>query len=690
MHIVKTTCLLLSIAVAFTTAMSADQNSKAIAENPYATFLQKQLEGFNPMPPMPHPQSSAMQSSDLARDMRLRAWGATDLQSGLSETIRDQLSKEVVSQMEYLIAQLDEGRWWWQDAPHRGDPNMNRFILAPALQTIRMLMEVDGINYKKMAAWKASLLPAVEFQYNSYGQRTVTDWSSRLAGAYPNMDAAYILIMGLAAKLYDEPRYADSAEAFIERMRFNLLPSGSVRYTGDPDGGAILSNAAPVYTGVVVSFLAQYYAVTKSASAREFLIGMHSHYPRVWLTPGIPENTTSSWWKHTGYRNRLAFAGIFEPIAALAGCPYHRYFADRLIELGRFDVNSSLLALEFYRPDIPAKAPPENVILPDPDIVGFRGRFADHMWVGSLGPNQDSLVGWLSVLRDGSHPNATPEGLSFHAVSLITPEVGLLPYVPGRSLFRRAAFITGQEYPGTSMIADSGGFAVLAAHYNPRQATIFKPENEPTYWRVTQVWFFVEQQKLGLVQMQHMTETRSDEYVRLRIRTEHENQLREIQAQRLFRNGPLDVEILMTDFPTTRHGRAELTDHRSDQPHADEIFLEEHALNGHVGSEGDIVYNSVISVRKAGEFSPRVVRMIQQGDHLVGLQFLLEGKDYVILYNTGNEPMETAFLNELTGSLNAVDIYRTTLRGEKVQRVYVSDIKGLEPIKYGEIVILQF
>lgn len=475
MFLIKHTLLIVSMAVAFSSEMTAENNSEAMAENPYVSFLQKQLEGFNPMPQMPQPQTSAMHSRDVARDMRLRAWGYSNPQSGLSDAIRNRLSSEVVTQMNYLVSQIDEGRWWWRGAPHRGDPNMNRFILAPALQTIRLLKEADSIDSEKMAAWKASLLPAVEFQYNSYGQRAVTDWSSRLAGAYPNMDAAYIFIMGLAAKLYDEPRFLDSAEAFLERMRFNLLPGGSVRYTGDPDGDAILSNAAPVYTGVVVDFLAQYYAVTQSTSAREFLIAMQPHYPRVWLTPGIPENTTSSWWKHTGYRNRLAFAGEFEPIATLAECSYHRYFADRLIHLERLDINSSLLALEFYRPEIAAKAPPENLILPDPDIEGFRGRYTDHMWVGSLGPNQDSLVGWLSVLRDGSHPNSTPEGLSFHAVSLITPEVGLLPHSPGESLFRRAAFVTGQEYPGASMIADSGEFAVLAAHYHPRQATIFTP-----------------------------------------------------------------------------------------------------------------------------------------------------------------------------------------------------------------------
>lgn len=673
--------------IALPTLAVAGEDVQTPAENPYIAYLRAELEGFNPVPRMPQPQASAMDSRDLARDMRLRAWGATDPQSGLSETIRDRLSREVVSQMEYLIGQLDEGRWWWQGAPHRGDPNMNRFILAPTLQTIRMLHEGGWEDSGQLATWKDSLLSAVEFQYDSYGQRAGTDWSTRLAGAYPNIDAVYILIMGLAAKLYDEPEYEASAEDFLERMRFNILPGGSVRYTGDPDGGAILSNAAPVYTRVVANFLAQYYAVSQSPSAREFLVEMQPHYPRVWLTPGIPENTTSSWWKHTGYRNRLAFAGDFEPIAALAECSHHRYFADRLIELERLDVDGSLLALDFYRPEIPAKEPPVDLILPDPDVEGFRGRFADHMWVGSLGPNQDSLVGWLHVLRDGSHPNSTPEGFSFHSVSLITPEVGLLPHEPGQSLFRRAAFVTGQSYPGASMIANGGEFAVMGAHYHPRQPTIFKPENEPSTWRVTQVWFFVEEQMLGLVQMQHEGEERSDEYVRLRIRTEHQGQLEEIREERLYWNGPLEVEIFSSDFPAIRHGRAELTDHRGDEPHADEIFLEESTLQGHAGTDGNLHYHSVLSIRETGESGPQSVGVIREDEHLLGLEFRLNGRDYVMLYNAGDQAMALPSIEGFKEGRSDGSIHRTTQRAETVEGH--PHPHALDPIEPAEVVLFQ-
>jgi hypothetical protein len=510
----------------------------------------------------------------IARDVRHRTWAALDPRSTLDAASRSQLLEQAVAQIDALAGQARDAT-----LEKAGDPNMARFFLAPLLRAIYDIREAGAVPSEKTGEWLEAFRPGVDSQYEQYGKNTDSNWDTRLAGGYPNMDAAYVFVMGLASKLYDDPRYAEDAEKFVGCIRENVQPGGSVRYVGDNRAQGLRVNAAPVYTGVVIHFIGSYYTLTGSPAARELLAAMAAHYPRAWIAPGIPENSTAPWWKHTNYRDRLEGAGVFEIIAAAARSPQNKYYADQLVAMGRMKVQESLAAVDFYNPDIPSEAPADHVMVPDPDIDGFRGRFGRFSWVGSLGPTQDTLVGALAVAPQhaaGAETNAPPAGYDCHSLLLVSPEAGLDGQrTPAQPLYEHAAFATGQDYPGSSMIATDGGFAVLAAQYKLRQPGIYKPENPETGWTVGQVWLFLEDTLIGRTVMSYDGIPPETSYARLRIRTEPRGALVPGKKAGEYNVGPLRLQILETGFPRRRHGSAETLDHRMDAPNADEIFLEE-------------------------------------------------------------------------------------------------------------------
>ncbi len=591
--------------------------------NPYAEFLSRSAAELPPLE-VPSLLKTVSGRLKIARDLRHRTWAALDPRSTLDAASRTQLLEQAVAQIDGLARQAQDGT-----SGKAGDPNMARFLLAPLLYSVLDLREAGAVPPEKISGWLEVFRPGVDFQYEQYGGNTDKNWDTRLAGGYPNMDAAYVLVMGLASKLYDEPRYAEDAETFVGYIRENVQSGGSVRYVGNNRAQGLRVNAAPVYTGVVINFIGSYYTLTGSPAARELLASMAAHYPRAWIAPGIPENSTAPWWKHTNYRDRLEGAGVFEIIAAAARSPQNKYYADQLAAMGRMKVQGALAAVDFYDPYVEAQAPADRVIVPDPDIDGFRGRFGRFSWVGSLGPTQDTLVGALAVepqFEQGTASNAPPAGYDCHSLLLVSPEVGLAGHAqPRQPLYEHAAFATGQDYPGSSMIAADGGFAVLAAQYRLRQPGIYKPENPETGWTVEQVWLFMEDTLIGRTVMRYDGIPPETSYARLRIRTEPRGALVPGKTPGEYAVGPLRLNILEAGFPRRRHGPAETLDHRKDAPNADEIFLEE-------GGQRAARHDTSVCLRYGG--APQANAFITlSAPGLTGFSVSIASRRYAVWFN---------------------------------------------------------
>jgi hypothetical protein len=606
--------------------------------------------------PEPNPDGSFSVNPDfrkIAEDLRYRVWALSHDLAEVESAMKSDMLSLVEEQIDYLCDHLGgtssaENRWWWSNSGRSGDSNTDRFVLAALMPSFWELQKANVFDETKMAGWMSVLQPAVDFQYDEYGQRTQLDWGTKLSGAYPNIDATYATGMGAAGKLYADDDYLESAEDIVGYILEEvMLPGGSVPYTSNWTNASVSSNAQAAYTRLIVRMLAQYLLHTQSLDARDILDAMSDHFAKAWLK-GIPENATSPAWKHTISRDRVGYAGEFDIVAAVSGNSIVRGFAQDQFILGKLDKADAILGLEFWDASVVAADPAINAIELDADIGGFRTRAGAGNWhigmVGSLGPAQDSLVGVLSLEKDSDNSTGGINAYAARGLTMVSPEVGLLPLDISKSLQGRAAFVTGQNYIGSSMVSvdDDTPVSVLGAIYRPRKQTVFLPENPETDWNVQQIWLGLGDHLIGRVMMQSINSTRTDEYVRIRIRTEQKNCLSlvstdsgSIYSYRYKCRGDdtasrMRIGILDTTFGSVTHGNAQITDNRG-APDADEIFLQEDANCEAILSNLD--YEAAIHVRdQSGSEASSYLKLDQTG--FAGFRIVIDGKTYDVWQST--------------------------------------------------------
>jgi hypothetical protein len=626
--------------------------------NPYVRFLQSEAAK---LPEINEDAALAAGGSfvERARKLNLMSWAALDMRSGLSTSDRETLRKAAIREIDALVETATGTK-----GPGASDPNMSRFFLSPLLNSIHRIREAQAVEPVAIDVWLKDLRPSVEYQKNEYGGNTSANWDTRLAGGYPNMDAAYVHIMGLAEVLYNNPEYGKSAEIFVEAIRENLLPGGGIRYVGDNRGEGINTNPAPVYTGVVVRFIADYVTLSDSQNARQLLQLMAPHYPRAWVFPGIPENSSAPWWKHRNYSRRFEHAGVFEILASVAESSENRAIAEQLVELGWMSRDDALVAVDFFDPGIEPGARPADGVFIDPDIDGIRGRFGDFSWVGSLGPSQDTLVGALAVTPpgDANAQRLNPRGYDFHSVLLVSPEVTAVPNrKPREPLFRHAAFVTGQAYPGTCAVVPDAEIGFLGASYSLRQPVIFKPESEPVPWQSDQVWLFLPDRLVGLVTLRATRPAVESGawFARMRVRTEHRNNLRKAPGPRKFKNGPIAIDILETTFPHVRDGLAAVTAHRENPP-ADEIFLED--KRGSVSRE----HFAFIEIRHEASAAVSEYQNLTENENIMSFTVSASGVQYQLWFNRTGDTQKIPMLD-------AGRYYRAFTKAGKAENAEIVD-----------------
>ncbi|MDQ8194113.1 hypothetical protein QEH59_06740 [Coraliomargarita sp. SDUM461004] len=632
-----------------------------VGGNKYADWLNDSFEqGTFTIPDMPDPNLDGSFTINpdfrkIAEDLRYRVWALSHDLAEIESAMKSDILSLVGEQIDYLCDHLGGtisagNRWWWPNSGRSGDSNSDRFVLAALMPSLWELQKANVFDETIMAEWMSALQPAVDFQYDEYGQRTQLDWGTKLSGAYPNIDATYATGMGAAGKLYAEDDYLESAEEIVGYILEEvMLPGGSVPYTSNWTNASISSNAQAAYSRLIVRMLAQYILHTQSLDARDILDAMSDHFAKAWLQ-GVPENATSPAWKHTMSRNRVGYAGEFDIVASISGNSIVRRFAQDQFALGKLDKADAILGLEFWDASVVAADPATNAMELDPDIGGFRTRAGHDVgnWhigmVGSLGPAQDSLVGVLSLEKDSSNSTQDINAYAARGLTMVSPEVGLLPLDVSKSLQGRAAFVTGQNYIGSTMVSadEDTPVAVLGAIYRPRKQATFLPENSETDWDVQQIWLGLGDHLVGRVLMQSSNSTRTDEYVRIRIRTEQKNCLKEVPTdsgsiyskQYKCRGhnvaSRLRIGILDTTFDSVSHGNAQITDNRGD-PDADEIFLQEDANCEAILSNLD--YEAAIHVRdqSGGEVS-LYDKLDQTG--FAGFRVEIDGRTYDVWQST--------------------------------------------------------
>lgn len=138
--------------------------------NPYATYLNAWLRTAPAVPRQDDPVTDTWRIRTVAQDALVRTWGLTDPQSKVEGLARQVLHDQVQGQIEYILGQAKDGRWWWEGSGRVGDPNVDRFVLHALVDALYRLRKA-GLYPERMDDWLRQTRKALEFQLREYGSK---------------------------------------------------------------------------------------------------------------------------------------------------------------------------------------------------------------------------------------------------------------------------------------------------------------------------------------------------------------------------------------------------------------------------------------------------------------------------------------------------------------------------------------
>ena len=274
-----------------------------------------------------------------------------------------------------------------------GDPNMDRFSLAPLAETYMLIHQELDTTTK--AEWESLLLRAANYQIDTYG-------SGPDGGVYPNQDANYVLVIGLVGSILNDNNLLDEANRVLLLMYDDMLDNGGFYYY-------VATNPVPNYQHINLTFLARYYEVTGDTDAISLIEQAVPYYPQVFEVNGAVEYGSSPEMKQIwplielpGGADTVAYFtedGQNKMVANILKEKYTKVFPEGYtstlqaynIATGR-GMTSSV---------VPVKLNAEGIIK-DTDIDGFRGRWGD--FSVSLTPAKSSTTLASAMIIDKDNP----------------------------------------------------------------------------------------------------------------------------------------------------------------------------------------------------------------------------------------------------------------------------------------------
>ncbi len=438
---------------------------------------------------------------------------------------------EVINRVEELVETLlaaGPGGRWWSGRPGSGDANIDRFTLLPLAETGFLL------GHRLRHGLQKALLEVLEagtaHQVQSYaGAR------ERGAGEYPNMDAYFMVLLVLAARLLDRADHHRMAFDYLGHLENCLLPDGGFLYYKG-------TNECEGYHQINVLMLVRFWEVTHSARALELVRKTLPYYPNVVEPSGVAEHFTDPYWKH--YWNPLdpapldVLATLFpeEPLAAT-----HRWLANRLHDAGAaFKANAQALR---YWVDEPGTPPPERALRYDASIRGPRGRFGPFSWAGTTGDYLDTYVGALHSRAPGVYTALQAAGVEVLLEEAVASET------VHRERHARCAYVTGRN--GLRQMIVGPESAALAVRSGIYPGTLPWDEGMGDCgWVTQQAWLFTPERMVGLLSLRReradAPALRASLYFRLGGRS------REVaQEGEAYTCGDLTLRAHRHDFPHT-------------------------------------------------------------------------------------------------------------------------------------------
>lgn len=387
--------------------------------------------------------------------------------------------------IDWLLAQSgDKGTWWDPQSKKVGDPNINRFVLLPLIDTVYRLHPLAG-NDPNWLAWRTPLQAAVEFQVLAYEGKVDWDWGGLAAGQYPNQDVYYALILAIASRLFDEPRYQALADQMMDKLAANLMPNGAFHYIGQ-------ENESPVYHALVQEILGRYIEVTDDTKARSVLKKSALYWRWVMSDEGVAEAWSDVWWKQNWFDIP---ASALTLSAKASGDTELKWREQQLLAKQKPNDPLGIYARSSWDPELAAKRPPSRYLIEDADIRGIRGK--NGVWYYGLTAGRglrNTFVGGMV-----SSPTTNP--------ALQAAFRGAQIEVKGAD--NRKPFTLSQISDRAITTMSSQGFGLLGVRYTlqpPLINGIPSPETPDSPWQTTQVWAVGDKGVLGTITLLSLTD----------------------------------------------------------------------------------------------------------------------------------------------------------------------------------------
>ncbi|QWF70044.1 hypothetical protein KEF85_11855 [Methylomonas paludis] len=377
-----------------------------------------------------------------------------------------------------ILNNSKNGLWWVENDGNVGDPNVNRFVLAPMLDGLYFLNQ-SGIQSEKLEQFKIVLKKSIDFQVSAYKKDINWDWGAKAGGTYPNQDLYFSLITALAAKIYEEPTYMVISQTMLAKVKTSLLPDGGFHYIGN-------ENESPIYHALNTIILGRYYTITDDMEALEIIKKTVNYWPLVMTAQGIAETWSDIWLKQGWLPIE---AGALAIVTAVTGDARNNWLLGQVIRNNNIDqsILSSLYAAPYFKKlPLQEQSLPLEYVWQDANIRGIHGRKDDWYFGFTQGRGlRNSFVGGL---------------ISSNTNSMAGIFRGAQVAIKVNSDDKKQLFLSDvSDQSSMAYVSDFGGALCTdyVLHSNLISGlTDYKSLDSASHWHVTQLW---QAEKTGML-----------------------------------------------------------------------------------------------------------------------------------------------------------------------------------------------
>lgn len=452
-----------------------------------------------------------------------------------------------------------------------------------------------------------------------------------------NRDLAIANIMINAALFLGDESLADLADTILNHQKEtgNQYPDGGFAYTGK-------QNECAGYHSTVIHELRDYWLMTSSPVAEEFILNSRNYYLMTVGENGFDSFWTAPTWK---YLWNTARAGSAHIKAMFIQCPFNL----ALTELPLMKYDWTLLEASLYNPTLEARRIPEEFLVYDRNLEGPRGRLGRFIYGGSarvLGANEPGKMNFMGAMITNPHGSGRPPLNS--ALKAIYPRVNLTGDESWNQVARHSDPLTEEN----SVVIGENFASLTTSHL--LQTVNFGPTARPVEgWSANQQWLALEDRIIGMIEVHPNSEQTAHDVtgrIRLGYGRAGPREAKEIQRvdETRFTYGDLKVRLHGHNYGSVDTEISGIL--RDDFREATEIVLRDPLSENQNGS---VVYGPEDRHYFIAEIGPNWtegetdVSRIATAEGIRGLKVTLKDKLYVLLHNLTNDALEHTV--DLTG-----------------------------------------